>query len=97
MKKELFNFQKSALENVKDKQNALLCWGMGTGKTVSSIALAEHWNSEILVCLVLKSTLNQWIDALKEQTTRAVYNGYKKTKKTESMSLCYTEDGRLLL
>lgn len=93
MKKELFKFQQNALNSVKDKQNALLCWGMGTGKTVSSIALAEHWGSEILVCLVLKSTLNQWIDALKEQTERAVYNGYKKTKK-DGINVFMLHEGR---
>ena len=47
MKKELFKFQQNALNSVKDKQNALLCWGMGISKTVSSIALAEYWGSEI--------------------------------------------------
>lgn len=81
MKKELFKFQSEALNTVKNEDNALLCWGMGTGKTISSIALAEHWGSEILVCLVLKSTVSQWIEALNEQTDRKVYNGYKKTKK----------------
>ena len=96
MKKELFKFQQNALNSVKDRQNALLCWGMGTGKTISSIALAEHWGSEILVCLVLKSTLNQWIDVLKEQTERAVYNGYKKTKK-DGINVFMLHEGRKAL
>lgn len=81
MKKELFQFQQEALERVKNQKNAALFWGMGTGKTVSSIALTEYWGSEILICLVLKSTLGQWIEELKNQTDRAVFNAYKKSKK----------------
>lgn len=81
VKKSLYKFQREALEQVQDRDNAALFWQMGAGKTVSSIELAEHWNSPILVCLVLKSTVGQWLEELYNQTKRAVFNGYKKTKK----------------
>lgn len=81
MKKELFPFQRAALDEVKDRKNAALFWQMGAGKTVSSIELTEYWGSEILICLVLKSTLGQWIEELKNQTDRQVFNAYKKSKK----------------
>lgn len=81
MKKQLYDFQRQALDKIQDRDNAALFWQMGAGKTVSSIQLTERWDSLILVCLVLKSTVSQWIDELKEQTDRQVFNGYKKSKK----------------
>lgn len=80
MKKKLYRFQSDALDKIDGRQNAALFWQMGAGKTVSSIELSERWDSPILICLVLKSTLHQWIAEITEQTDRAVYNGYKKTK-----------------
>ena len=77
----LFNFQKEAIESISKNRNALLAWQMGTGKTISSIELAKIYGSDILVCLVLKSTVQQWIDELTEQTEMHVFNGYKRTKK----------------
>lgn len=83
MKKKLYEFQRQALDKIQDRDNAALFWQMGAGKTVSAIALTERetWNTPTLICLVLKSTVSQWIDELKEQTDRQVFNGYKKSKK----------------
>lgn len=81
MKKELYDFQRQALDKIQDRDNAALFWQMGAGKTVSSLALTERWDSLILVCLVLKSTVSQWTDELQGQTDRQVFNGYKKSKK----------------
>lgn len=81
MKKELYDFQRKALDAIQDRDNAALFWQMGAGKTISSIELTERWNSQILICLVLKSTVSQWTDELQEQTDRQVFNGYKKTKR----------------
>ena len=79
-KKDLYEFQREALDKIKDRDNAALFWQMGAGKTISSIQLTEHWNSLILVCLVLKSTVSQWLEELYNQTERTVFNGYKRTK-----------------
>lgn len=81
MKKELYDFQRQALDKIQDRDNAALFWQMGAGKTISSIELTERWNSQILICLVLKSTVSQWTEELAEQTDRQVFNGYKKSKK----------------
>lgn len=81
MKKELYDFQRQALDKIENRDNAALFWQMGAGKTISSIELTERWNSQILICLVLKSTVSQWIDELQEQTDRQVFNGYKKSKR----------------
>ena len=81
MKKQLYDFQRQALDKIQDRDNAALFWQMGAGKTISSIELTERWNSQILICLVLKSTVSQWIDELQGQTDRQVFNGYKKSKK----------------
>lgn len=83
MKKELYDFQRKALDAIQDRDNAALFWQMGAGKTVSAIELTERetWNTPTLICLVLKSTVSQWTEELAEQTDRQVFNGYKKTKK----------------
>lgn len=81
MKKQLYEFQRQALDKIQGRDNAALFWQMGAGKTISSIELTERWNSQILICLVLKSTVSQWTDELAGQTDRQVFNGYKKTKK----------------
>ena len=83
MKKELYDFQRQALDKIESRDNAALFWQMGAGKTLSSIKLTEReaWNTPTLICLVLKSTVSQWIDELTEQTDRQVFNGYKKSKK----------------
>lgn len=81
MKKQLYDFQRQALDKIESRDNAALFWQMGAGKTVSSLELTERWNSQILICLVLKSTVSQWIDELQGQTDRQVFNGYKRTKK----------------
>lgn len=83
IKKDLYQFQKEALDKIKGYDNAALFWQMGAGKTVSSTELTEceEWNTPILVCLVLKSTVSQWLEELYNQTERAVFNGYKRTRK----------------
>lgn len=80
-KKNLYAFQEEALDKIQDYKNAALFWQMGAGKTVSSIELAERWNNLVLVCLVMKSTLSQWLEELSIQTDRKVFNAYKKSKK----------------
>lgn len=82
-KKDLYPFQREALEKIKNFDNAALFWQMGAGKTISSIELTEceEWNTPILVCLVLKSTVSQWLDELYSQTERTVFNGYKKSRR----------------
>lgn len=81
MKKQLYDFQRQALDKIESRDNAALFWQMGAGKTISSIELTERWNSQILICLVLKSTVSQWTEELAGQTDRQVFNGYKKTKR----------------
>lgn len=79
-KKILYNFQQAALDKIRNFDNALLAAEMGTGKTLMSIEQSERYGSPVLVCLVLKSTVQQWLDELESQTDRRVFNGYKKTK-----------------
>ena len=79
-KKILYNFQQAALDKIKNFDNILLAAEMGTGKTLMSIEQSERYDSPALVCLVLKSTVQQWLDELESQTDRRVFNGYKKTK-----------------
>lgn len=79
-KKELYKFQQEALTQVGDRDNVLLAAEMGTGKTLMSIVQSERYNSSVLVCLVLKSTVQQWIDELESQTERRVFNAYKHSK-----------------
>lgn len=80
-KKELYKFQQEALAQVGNRDNILLAAEMGTGKTLMSIMQSERYNSSVLVCLVLKSTVQQWIDELESQTERRVFNAYKHSKR----------------
>lgn len=80
-KKQLYKFQQEALAQVGDRDNVLLAAEMGTGKTLMSIMQSEKWNSQALICLVLKSTVQQWIDELESQTERRVFNAYKHSRK----------------
>ena len=93
MKKNLYRFQQAALDKIKNFDNALLAAEMGTGKTLMSIEQSERWNSPVLVCLVLKSTVQQWLDELESQTGRKVFNGYKKTK-ADGIQAFIDYDGR---
>ena len=83
MKKELYEFQRQALDKIESRDNAALFWQMGAGKTISAIQLTERetWNTPTLICLVLKSTVSQWTEELAGQTDRQVFNGYKKSKR----------------
>lgn len=92
-KKILYNFQQAALDKIRNFDNALLAAEMGTGKTLMSIEQSERWNSPVLVCLVLKSTVQQWLDELSSQTERKVFNGYKKTK-ADGIQAFIDYDGR---
>lgn len=93
MKKTLYRFQQAALDKIKNFGNTLLAAEMGTGKTLMSIEQSERWNSPVLVCLVLKSTVQQWLDELSSQTDRRVFNGYKKTK-ADGIQAFIDYDGR---
>lgn len=97
MKKKLYQFQLDALDQIKDQENILLAAEMGTGKTVMSIEQSERWNNQILVCLVLKSTLYQWLDELANQTERKIFNGYKKTKKDGVQAFMESTERRALV
>lgn len=92
-KKTLYKFQQAALDKIKNFDNALLAAEMGTGKTLMSIEQSERYGSPVLVCLVLKSTVQQWLDELSSQTERKVFNGYKKTK-ADGIQAFIDYDGR---
>ena len=78
---QLYKFQKDALDALSGYDNVLLAWQMGTGKTVSSIEQARRFSSDFLVCLVLKSTVGQWLECIEEQLPdHKAFNGYKKSK-----------------
>lgn len=97
MKKKLYQFQLDALAQIGSLNNVLLAAEMGTGKTLMSIEQSERWNSPILVCLVLKSTLSQWITELRNQTDRRVFNGYKNTKKDGRDAFMNCQERRALV
>ena len=58
-----------------------------------SITQSERYGSPTLCCLVLKSTVQQWLDELESQTDRRVFNGYKKTK-TDGIQAFIDYEGR---
>ena len=41
---------------------------MGTGKTITSLKIAEKWKCEKLLVVCLKSKIQDWIDEIEEET-----------------------------
>ena len=64
--KTLFDYQDQI---VKDSQisNALFM-KMGTGKTITSLKIAEKWKCEKLLVVCLKSKIQDWLDEIDEET-----------------------------
>lgn len=93
----LYKFQEDALDSIRGKENVFLAWQMGTGKTVSSIEQARRYGSDCIICLVLKSTISQWIACLKEQLPEfKIFDGYKKNK-TDGIDSFMSADGKKAL
>ena len=64
--KVLFDYQKEIVERA-NKSNALFM-KMGTGKTITSLKIAEKWQCEKLLVVCLKSKIQDWIDEIEEET-----------------------------
>ena len=64
--KTLFDYQKEIVQKA-NKSNALFM-KMGTGKTITSLKIAEKWKCEKLLVVCLKSKIQDWIDEIEEET-----------------------------
>ena len=64
--KTLFDYQKEIVQRA-NKSNALFM-KMGTGKTITSLKIAEKWRCEKLLVVCLKSKIQDWIDEIEEET-----------------------------
>ncbi len=64
--KTLFKYQQEIVDNAK-KSNALFM-KMGTGKTITSLKIAEKNRCEKLLVVCLKSKIQDWIDEIEEET-----------------------------
>ena len=64
--KVLFDYQKEIV-NKANKASALFM-KMGTGKTITSLKIAEKWRCEKLLVVCLKSKIQDWIDEIEEET-----------------------------
>lgn len=64
--KTLFDYQKEIVDKA-NKSNALFM-KMGTGKTITSLKIAEKWQCEKLLVVCLKSKIQDWIDEIEEET-----------------------------
>jgi SNF2 family DNA or RNA helicase len=64
--KKLFDYQQKIVDECK-KSNALFM-KMGTGKTITSLRIAEKWQCEKLLVVCLKSKIQDWIDEIEEET-----------------------------
>ena len=64
--KTLFDYQKEIVQKA-NKSNALFM-KMGTGKTITSLKIAEKWRCEKLLVVCLKSKIQDWIDEIEEET-----------------------------
>ena len=64
--KTLFDYQKEIVENAQ-KASALFM-KMGTGKTITSLKIAEKYQCTKLLVVCLKSKIQDWIDEIEEET-----------------------------
>ena len=64
--KTLFDYQKEIVQKA-NRSNALFM-KMGTGKTITSLKIAEKWRCEKLLVVCLKSKIQDWIDEIEEET-----------------------------
>ena len=64
--KTLFDYQNEIVQKA-NKSNALFM-KMGTGKTITSLKIAEKWQCEKLLVVCLKSKIQDWIDEIEEET-----------------------------
>lgn len=64
--KTLFDYQQKIVDNAN--QSSALFMKMGTGKTITSLKIAEKWRSEKLLVVCLKSKIQDWIDEIEEET-----------------------------
>ena len=64
--KTLFKYQEDIVKRA-NKSNALFM-KMGTGKTITSLKIAEKWRCEKLLVVCLKSKIQDWIDEIEEET-----------------------------
>ena len=64
--KTLFEYQQKIVDTC-DRANALFM-KMGTGKTITSLKIAERWRCEKLLVICLKSKIQDWIEEIEEET-----------------------------
>ena len=64
--KTLFDYQDKIVKSAP--KSCALFMEMGTGKTITSLKIAEKWQCEKLVVICLKSKIQDWIDEIEEET-----------------------------
>ena len=67
MKTKLFPYQQKIVDNEKYKKGVALFMSMGCGKTITSLALAEQWNTKKLLIICLISKMSDWQDDVKKE------------------------------
>lgn len=67
MKTKLYDYQQKIVDAQKHKDGVALLLDMGVGKTVTSLAIAEHWNTKKILVLCVVSKLHDWQDDLKKE------------------------------
>lgn len=60
--------QKEGIEYVRDKDGALLWWGMGSGKSYTTIGICRDQQSQKTLIVCPKSVIPTWINEFKKHT-----------------------------
>ena len=64
--KTLFNYQQNIVD--RSPKSCALFMDMGTGKTITSLKIAEKWMCSKILVICLKSKMQDWIDEIEEET-----------------------------
>lgn len=82
MRELLFDYQKKIFDEQKKEKSNALFMGIGTGKTITSIALMEEKPVDRVLVVCLKAKLNDWKEEYNHYTGKkfAILNKGKKNK-----------------
>lgn len=93
MSKTLFNYQQEIVDREKNKKSHALFMDMGTGKTVTSLALFKKSEQPKLLILCIVSKLNDWQEDVLSECNRdsiILNKGSKQNNETVKTTHCET-------
>jgi SNF2 family DNA or RNA helicase len=77
--------QKEGIEFVRDKEGALLWWGMGSGKSYTTIGICRDQKAQLTLIVCPKSVIPTWINEFEKHTDPDEFTIIAPNKKSMSV------------